>query len=361
MKCLDRYIFTKFAKKFLLFFITVTILLTLDDLFSNLGTFLEHHAIHGQVLQYYFWHGAVLLPLTLPLAFCLALLFVFYGMHKAQEIVALLSSGISFFRITRIFWLLALLFSLILLWGNFGFIPYAQKHSMICYEKILSKNEKIHELKHLLLSTTRRLWYINRYDKKNQQAFDLSVHEYDGNGNEYRRIIAKMGKFDPENHFWTMQNGREIFIDPSSRVVQKVNIFSERNFTTLTESPKIMEIMHMPSRNLSLPQLKQVIAFENEQKMEENARYKLRIFDIIFYAFSCCLFTAIALPLLFSSPRTISLKNITKLVVYIVFFLCFYHIIHILAEDGSISWGLAIAIPLVCVLLCCLFWLKKIF
>ncbi|MDR1366321.1 MAG: LptF/LptG family permease [Puniceicoccales bacterium] len=359
MKCLDRYIFTEFTKKFLLFFIIVTALLTLDDLFTNLGTFLEHRAVYGQVFRYYFWHGIILLPLILPLTFCIALLFIFYSMHKAREIVLLLSSGISFFRITRIFWLLALLFSLILLWGNFGFIPHAQKYSMICYEKILSEDEKFHELKHLSLSTPQRLWYINRYDKKTRQAFDLSIHEYDGNGNEYRRIIAKTGKF--ENHFWKMQNGREIFMDPSSRIVQKVDIFSERNFTTLTESSEIMEIMHMPSRSLSLTQLRQVIAFENEQKMEKNARYKLRFFDIIFHAFSCCLFTATALPLLFLNPCIVPIKNITRLVVFIVFFLCFYHTIHVFGENESIPWGLAIAIPLACALLCPLFWLRKIF
>jgi lipopolysaccharide export LptBFGC system permease protein LptF len=289
-----------------------------------------------------------------------AFLFVFYAMHREQETVSLLSAGISFFKITRIFWFLALLFSLILLWGNFGFIPNAQKYSMVCYEKILSKNEKNHELKHLSLSMPRRLWYINRYDKKERQAFDLSVHEYDGDGNEYRRITAKTGKFDLENHFWKMQNGREIFMDPVSRIAQKVDSFSGRDFTTLTESPEIMEIMQMPFQRLSLPQLRQAIAFEMEQKMKENVRYKLRFWDIIFHSFSCCLFTTTALPLLFSDLRVTPIKGIARLVSFIIIFLCFYHIIHAFGENENIPWALAIAIPLSCVLLCPLLWLKKI-
>jgi lipopolysaccharide export system permease protein len=359
MNRLDRYILREFLQKFALFFIAVVALLFFSDLYTNLRHFLVHHATYGQVFCYYGMQCVAFFPLTLPLTFCTTLLFVFCTMHKRHEIIALLTSGISFLRTMRMFWLLACSTSLGILVSDFWLVPQAQKYSQHCLDQIFHKNRENNFLQHLSLSGDQRLWYINRYDKISGQAFDLAVHEYDFRGNEYRRITAKWGSFDRKNCVWEMQNGQEIFLDPLSPMAQKIENFSKRIFENFHESPETMEIMQMDAHRLSLPQLRQAITYEKSQKTIDTPLHILRFWDIIFHAFSCCLFTVYALLILFIEPRTNLLKNVTKLVLLVIFFLVFSLITYALGENGAIHWFLAAGFPFFIALIPPLFGIKK--
>ncbi|MDR0590759.1 MAG: LptF/LptG family permease [Puniceicoccales bacterium] len=361
MKCLDRYFAREFGKIFLLFFIILNAFLCFVDSYAHLEKFLKYHAPFGEIFRYSIAHAAACLPLTLPLTFAVALIFLSTAMHRHNEILPLLSSGLGFFKITRIFWFFGLTGSLLLLLCNFHWIPNAQEYVQR-YLESFEKNDAGTEMscvKHLTLNTPQRLWYINRYDKNLAYAFGISVCEY-VEGTESRRITAKLGYFDESANVWVMEQGREILFHPESRIADRVHVFERRVFTELNDPPKWMLLLQLPPNYLSLFQLKEIIDHESRIFSDGHVSYRMYFYDIILSSIVCFLSCWVALPLFFALARANPWHSIAKLCGIFLVFGVISYILHALAQNGTFPWPYALLIPFIFLLLAPLPWVRKL-
>ncbi|MDR1303579.1 MAG: LptF/LptG family permease [Puniceicoccales bacterium] len=362
MKCLDRYIAREFGKTFLLFFIVLNAFLCFVDSYAHLEKFLKYHTPFGEIFRYYIAHAVAYLPLTLPITFAAALVFLATAMHRHNEMLPLSSSGLGFFKITRIFWLFGLAGSLLLLLCNFHWIPRAQEYEQR-YLEGFEKNDTGAEMscaKHLTLSTPQRLWYINRYDKNLAYAFGISVCEYAG-GTEFRRITAKLGYFDENVKAWVMEQGREILFHPELQIADRVNVFDRRVFAELNDPPKWMLLLQLPPNYLSLFQLKEIIGYESRLFPGGHAIYRMYFYDIILSSLVCFLSCWVALPLFFALARTNLWHSIAKLCGIFLVYGVISHILHALAQKAAFPWFYyVLLIPFAFLLLVPLPWLRKL-
>ncbi|MDR1434997.1 MAG: LptF/LptG family permease [Puniceicoccales bacterium] len=361
MKLLDQYILGEFSKKFLLFFVVLNAFLVLEDVYTHLEKFLACCASYGEIFPYYMAHGIELLPLTLPLTFTLTLIFSFCSMHRNCEIILLLSSGVSFFRVTRMFWILGIMASFLSLLGSFHWVPGAQAYSnyyLKGIEMCLAKGDEME--KHLTLRTQNRLWYINRYDKSRGHASEISVHDYDMEGKEWRRIKAKSGYFDGEKKTWILERGREILFHPKTQAVQEVHVFEWRTFGELGDSPQLMLLLRIPPENLPLSQLKIAIDYEKQNGNFENVGYRMQFWSILLDSIFCFLSCWIVLPLLFSTPRENFLWGVSKVTMIALFYGLIAYILHSLGRSGTLHWLFSLLIPVVGISLLPLGWVRKL-
>jgi lipopolysaccharide export system permease protein len=361
MKCLDRYISRGFGKNFLLFFIILNAFLCFTDSYVHLEKFLKYHVPFREMLSYYATHAIACLPLILPLTFVLTLIFTFIAMYRSHEILLLLSSGLGFFKITRIFWLFGFSGSVLLLLCNYHWIPQAQEY-LQHYLENLEKNSggEMCYAKHLTLNTSNRLWYINRYDKNLAYAFGISVCEYDAKGMEHRRITAKLGHFDNVTHAWVLEQGREILFHPKIQIANEVHVFERRVFVELNDSPKWMLLLQLPPQNLSLAQLNEMIDQEFRLSIGGNMSYRIYFYDIILRSIFCFLSCWVVLPILFAMSRANPLLSIAKLSGVLLSYGVISHIVHSLTWNGALYWPYALLIPFGFLLLAPLPWLRKL-
>ncbi|MDR2372445.1 MAG: LptF/LptG family permease [Puniceicoccales bacterium] len=360
MKYLDRYIFFKFTNKFILFFIVLNAFLLCSDTYTHLENFLRHHIPFRDIFYHYIAQGIIYLPLILPLTFVMALIFVFITMQRNNEITALLSSGISFFKVMRMLWFLGFIGSAVLLWGNLYWIPKAYEYSTHYLENLEKNNADGNTLfaKHLTLNTQNRLCYINRYDKIENRAFGIAVHEYDSKGKEYRRIAAQSGYFDEETHAWTLEQGREILFHPKKQVPDEIHVFERCVFSELNDSPKLMLLLQLPVQNLSLPQLQKVI--EVQKAIGQDKSYKMRFWDLILKSTFCFLSCWIVFPVLFSTFGKNYWRGVMRLSTLLLAYGVLSYTLCTLGISGAIHWLCASLIPFGFLLLMPLLWIRKL-
>ena len=86
------------------------VLFVLADLFEKIDDFIDHEASIPTVMRYYFYRLPEIVRLTLPVDVLLSTLFTLGVLSKNNEIVALLSSGVSMLRIARPILVAALIF-----------------------------------------------------------------------------------------------------------------------------------------------------------------------------------------------------------------------------------------------------------
>jgi lipopolysaccharide export LptBFGC system permease protein LptF len=358
MKCLDRYIFFKFANKFALFFVVLNAFLFCSDTYTYLENFLRHHIPLGDVFYHYVAQGTIYLPLILPLTFVVALVFVFIAMQRNNEITVLLSSGIGFFKITRMLWFLGLVGSVILSHGNFYWIPKAYEYSIHYLENLEKNDADTPFANHLTLNTKNRLWYINRYDKMENHAFEIAVHEYDSKGKEWRRIAAQSGYFDEKTHAWTLEQGREILFPPKKQIPDEVRVFERCVFPELNDSPQLMLLLQSPLQDLSLPQLQQLI--EEQKIVDQHKSYQMRFWDLILKSTFCFFSCWIALPLLFSTLGKNYWHGVMRLGALLLAYGILSHTLYALGASGAIHWLCAPSIPFCFLILMPLAWIRKL-
>ncbi|MDR2200611.1 MAG: LptF/LptG family permease [Puniceicoccales bacterium] len=361
MKHLDRHLAIEFGKRFFLIFLALNAFLLFSDIYAHLEKFLAKHASIGELFYYFLANGIGFLALTVPLAFLGALIFSFYSMHRNNETILLLSSGISAFRIMRIFWVLGLVLSLLILLGNFFWIPWAREYAGQ-YLESLEKGEGesgTHYAKHLTLGRNNRLWYINRYDKRKAHAYGIAIYDYDGKGNEWRRIGAESGYFDGKNKNWILERGRETLFQ--KHMADEVRLFESRSFSEFSDSPRLLLLLQLPPRELSLPQLREIMDHEIGQENLGNDHYRMRFWDIILSSFFCILACWLALALLFSKPHKLPLPSIAQLTIILLIYIIFSHILYALGQSGSLHWLMALLLPIGFVCILPLFFLAKLF
>jgi lipopolysaccharide export LptBFGC system permease protein LptF len=251
--------------------------------------------------------------------------------------------------------------SFLSLLGSFSGWPRAQEYSnhyLKGLEICTSKGEET--TKHLTFYTKNRLWYINRYDESRGYASGISVHDYDMEGKEWRRIKAEFGYFDERENAWILKQGREILFHPKTQTAQKVHIFEWRTFGELKDSPQLMLLLRKPPKNLSLPQLDIAIDYEKQRGNFENVSYRMQFWSILLDSLFCFLSCWIVLPLLFSTPRENCLWGVSKVTIILLSYSLISYILYSLGKNGALHWSFSLLIPMVAAFLLPLRWIRKL-
>ncbi len=124
---IDRYIIKRFFFNLLLGVLAWIIIFVVVDLIENISHFLDRNATYSQIFFYYVYYIPYIISLTLPVAMLLSTLFTLSVMAVNNEIVALLSSGISLLRILLPLFVLGLFVSVGAFFFNEVIVPYANQ------------------------------------------------------------------------------------------------------------------------------------------------------------------------------------------------------------------------------------------
>jgi lipopolysaccharide export system permease protein len=160
MRIYSRYFYKELAKVFFLFLGCFYFLYVLIDYASHVKNLHQHGLPFSQVISYYFFQFSSMLEILIPAAFLVALIKVLLQVNLRNELVALLSSGLSYHRILAPFVLSSLVCGA-LLYCNFQFItPAASKRLDTFKSRFLKAGEEQNfEIGHLQLNDGTLLVY----------------------------------------------------------------------------------------------------------------------------------------------------------------------------------------------------------
>ncbi|MES2693477.1 MAG: LptF/LptG family permease [Verrucomicrobiota bacterium] len=260
--------------------------------------------------------------LVLPLALLVSLLFVLGKLHRGNELTAMRAAGVSYSRMTAPIWLVGLLACGVSWWLNTSVVPWSIEESRLMKEELQFKHESAKAMTRDQIGavysvafdnpTARRMWFFNRYSKKADVGFGVSVSELDAARREVRRYTAAEAWYDAKRKAWIFKNGRELTFAPETGELVGSRPFPEHVAETYHEDPALMLLIDAKPSHLSLPELRQLLDQLELERSPKVAKYAVRYFGVMAETVTPLIVIALAIPFAITGVRVNAAVGVSK-------------------------------------------------
>jgi lipopolysaccharide export system permease protein len=228
IKILDSYVLKKFIVTLLMSLLTMVFVYIIIDLFDHLNKFLDAQMPLIGYILYYTLKTPEIISQIFPLVVFMALLFTLGGLTKYNEIVAMLTAGISLFRISAPLIIMGIFISA----GHFYFtetvVPYASRKHYEAKDYYLGKGSKLHRKSNeFVYQEKNSVVYINSFDGRTGMASGISIQGISEGKIDFRLDAEKMfyendkwslkdlsmRKFTSDSTFYNHMDSMTIFLD----------------------------------------------------------------------------------------------------------------------------------------------------
>ncbi|MBN1870131.1 MAG: LptF/LptG family permease [Candidatus Omnitrophica bacterium] len=200
MRILDRYITQSIIKTFTITILTFCFLYILIDITSQLDEFIDRKVPVDILIQYYMSYFPIILSQPISSVACLiAVLFTFSSLNTTNEVVAMRSSGLNFWQITKPAVVFGLIISILVFWVNERLVPHAtevteqirNENMVLLVDRMRKKKEKFKNL--TLYGLNNRLYFIDTFDSEANELKGVTIIEHDSGQNMKQKIVALKG------------------------------------------------------------------------------------------------------------------------------------------------------------------------
>lgn len=189
MKKIDAYIFKKYIGTFFFAIAMLILVVIIFDVSENIDSFLKHNAPWQRVVvDYYIMSIPYYMNLFIHLFAFIAVVFFTSKMAARTEIVAILSSGISFWRFLYPYMLAALTIAIMSLYfGNF-LIPKTNEIRRQFKDEYMERlSESAGRNVHVQIGKDEFV-YVESFNIAKQNGYKFSWEKYDGNELKYKAM-----------------------------------------------------------------------------------------------------------------------------------------------------------------------------
>ncbi len=235
MKTIYGMILTTFILVFLVSVLFFVLIVQLLDLFANLWRYLAHETSLREILTIAYYYLPKCLSYAIPPGLLFSAAFTLGVLYKNNELIAILGSGISLYRLVLPFLLFGVGLSV------FGF--FFEQNVVI--DTFIRKNELFRgavrqEISYsntnvtVISEDTTTIYQVNYYNDKKQTLTDLLILERAKNNGFAARIDADWAEWN--GRYWILHNSRRyIWEEAEQTVVLKQSALYEAR--ELTEPP----------------------------------------------------------------------------------------------------------------------------
>jgi lipopolysaccharide export system permease protein len=341
---IDKYILKRYLSNFvvmLLLFIPIGIII---DVSEKINKMLENKVAMGLILKYYFYFTIYFANFLFPIFLFLSIIWFTSKLANNTEIIAILSSGISFNRFLRPYIIAASIVCLgALLMGFFLAPKAADEYNNFRFTYLMGngladmrQNQDVYRQ-----VTDDEFIYVSNFNTETKIAFNFSFEKFNPNKTLKYKITASRIKWNPTKKNFTMfdYNKRTVgeMGDKLESLPQKDSIFK---FDLEDLTPVIYIAETLPVHKL--------IQFINKEKARGNAN--ISVYMVVLYKkfsvpVSAFILTIIAVAVSSMKRRGGMGFNLLIGIVLAFGFVFFDKIFSVLAEKSSIPAIIAVWIP----------------
>lgn len=354
MNLLDRYLLQQWLAAFGLAAVATLAVLLLENVQNELGDFIRWNAPAGEVLRFYAAYSLMQLPLILPLALFLSLLFTLGNLHRNHEITAQRAAGRSVLGITRGLWAAGLLLAAGLFALNVEGVPWATRTTRELRDTWRMRAEAteggvaaagvVAPLGYAN-ALRNRLWLMNRFSRYTKEGFGVSVYVTDARGRETERVLARKMFFDDAEGHWVGVAGRVLTFDPVSGEAIHQELFDRRSFEGWRETPATMLALNADPARLSLFELQAVLSRAGDADPERTRRFAMRYARGLAAPVDVLLVVAVAIPLAVAGVRRNPWVNLARAGLLMAGYFVVSGIVGLLGEQGHVPITAAVWAP----------------
>lgn len=205
MKIIDRYILKKFLGAFIFTVLIIVAIIVVIDITEKTEKFAKAGLETTQILGYYLdfipWIANFITPLTV----FIATVFVTAKMAGHTEIIAILSSGVSFKRMLVPYLIGSVLIAITSFFLTGWVIPNSNKSRVAFEIEHLKSKFYFDKVNYHIQVAPDRYLYIRSYNNQSDMGYDFTLEHI-----EDTRLIEKLAasriKWDEEKQKWTLTN-----------------------------------------------------------------------------------------------------------------------------------------------------------
>lgn len=262
MRLLDRYVLRVFLEAYLYCIAAFISIWIVFDISDNISNFLDDRISFGMVLRYYLTQVPQILVILLPISLLLALLFSLSRMSRTNEIVSMLTAGVSIPRLLVPLFAVGLLTTGVTGALNYALAPHAEGARKSFFDDAKG-DARVYVAQIFRNRTQNRTWFIQLLEPESDKVTNLQVLQQDDHDNIVKSYFADFATYHAANKTWEMGNGRIRDYDAQG------NITGEKEFKALTlegwnETPYRLSSTNMRAEYLSLPELREYLKFNSD-------------------------------------------------------------------------------------------------
>lgn len=356
MSLIDRYVLKEWAQGFALILGLIVGILILQNMYDSLPDLLDLEASTAEIIFYYALALPSYLPVILPIAFLVSLLFSLGNLHRNNEIVAMRASGAGLLKISRSLWGAGMALTALLFYMTASLVPFSVEESRTFITNLEYRSqEKVADSKEQGLvynlgfdnRKDRRLWFMNRFSERAWLGLGVNVFTRGEDGQELGRISASEAYFDDTREHWVFLNGREVVFEPETDDPSRMQTFTfeEKVFDNFHEDPDLMLALHKDPKELSILELRRIIKAVPPEENPAVHAYQVRYHTLLAGPFSCIVVVGLAVPFAVFGVRSNPMIGILICMACLLVFYLLTVIGTIIGEQGIIPAYIAAWIP----------------
>lgn len=206
LKKLDWYIIKKFLTTFFISILFLSVIVIIFDVSEKIDDFVRREApIHEIVFDYYLNWIPYFMNMYAPMFVFLTVIFFTSKMTGDSEVIAILSSGISFHRLVVPYIISSTLIAMLSLGLSLWVIPHANGTRVDFEQKYIPRTRvKIGHDLHYKLEDDRYV-YLESFSAYNNTAYNFTLEDLSG-GHLKSKITAESAQYDTLTGKWKLRN-----------------------------------------------------------------------------------------------------------------------------------------------------------
>lgn len=265
MRRLDRYVVRHFLQAYFYCIAGFTSIWFIFDVSDNISTFLDQRISRTTILQYYLTQIPQVLVILLPVALLLALLFSLGRMSRSNEIVSMLTAGVSLPRILAPLLIIGLLTTAASTALNYSLAPHGEYARKRLLEDPQSRRQLLGLTAQIFRNRTdNRTWFIQQFYPGENLFQTVHVVQQDANDNIVTNYLATRALYHPETRAWEFQQTKVVHYDEAGNITDTTPYTESLMITDWSETPFRLSSANLRAEYLSVPELRDYLQFNSD-------------------------------------------------------------------------------------------------
>ena len=340
MKILDKLIIKEFLKTYFFVVIMLILIVLVLDFTEKNDTYIRNQVPAKDILKYMGNYGLYLNNLLTPITVFIAVIFITSKMSGRSEIIAILSSGVSFVRMLRPFLLAAAMIGAVSFLLNGWVLPVATAGVSEFRIRYLEKGlASIDPNAHIKVGPDAYAYMSNFY-KSSNTGYNFTLEEI-REGQLFSKLSSDRIQWDTTKNVWRLENWRLRVLKERGEVY---TVGSELD-TVLSITPADFDLPENHHETLKLPELSRQIKILEDRGADNVSYYRIERYVRFMSPFAALILTFIGV--IMSSRKT---RGGSGFQIALGFFLAFVYILLFIlartfAEAGTQYPILAVWLP----------------
>ncbi len=297
MKLLDRYVVRNFLQVYFYCIAAFFSIWLIFDISDKISTFLDERLPLHRVLHYYLTQIPQILVILLPVSLLLGLLFCLGRMSRANEIVSMLTAGISLPRVLLPLILIGVITSLGIAALNYSLAPHAELAQRNFEEETHARREYKGVIGQIFRNRAdNRTWFIQSFRPGENEFNTIQVLQQDAQDNITRDYLANNAVYHPQDKSWELQRVKVVDYDAAGNI-NRSRVLPSLVIKDWSETPYRLASANVRADSLSVPELRDYLHFNSDFPAVLLAPFATHLQYRLALPWSCLVVVFIAAPL----------------------------------------------------------------